>query len=174
MARSLRRTATPSAGTIDWLNGFSLLEMSGILPKQVCSLCQRLRLSRATNSPDPTSGPAWKRHGTFGRIRAANKGFIGNDAVVSYLNNKETTMKLTAMALATAFALSSSYAFAHTDRHSSTVKTHPLYSDAARPIVSHPKYDNPNGNFSATGKRDAWGRLGAYYGPMIPAGAGGR
>jgi hypothetical protein len=83
-------------------------------------------------------------------------------------------MKLAAMALATAFALSSSCAFAHTDRHRSKVKTHPLYSDAAPSIVSHPKYDNPNGDFSVTGNRDAWGHLGAYYGPMIPAGAGGR
>jgi hypothetical protein len=83
-------------------------------------------------------------------------------------------MKLTAMALATAFALSSSCAFAHTDRHSSNAKPHPLYSDAARSIVSHPKYDNPNGIFSGTGNRDTWGHLGAYYGPMIPAGAGGR
>jgi len=31
---------------------------------------------------------AWKRYGTFGRIGAANKGFIGDDAAVSYLNNK--------------------------------------------------------------------------------------
>jgi hypothetical protein len=77
-------------------------------------------------------------------------------------------MKLTAMALAAAFALSSSCAFAYTDRHSSNVKTHPVYGDAARPIVSHPKYDSERGN------PDAWGHLGAYYGPMIPSGAGGR
>jgi hypothetical protein len=83
-------------------------------------------------------------------------------------------MKLTALALATAFALSSSCAFAHTDLHSSNGKTHPLYSDTARSIVSHPKYDNPNGKFSGTRNRDAWGHLGAYYGPMIPTGAGGR
>jgi hypothetical protein len=83
-------------------------------------------------------------------------------------------MKLTTMALATAFALSSGCAFAHTGRHSSNVKTHPLYSDCARPIVSHPKYDNPNRHFSVTEDRDAWGHLGAYYGPMIPTGAGGR
>jgi hypothetical protein len=83
-------------------------------------------------------------------------------------------MKLTAIALAAAFALSSSCAFAHTNRHRSNVKSHPLYGDAARSIVSNPKYDNSDGNFSATGNRDAWGHLGAYYGPMIPAGAGGR
>ena len=37
-------------------------------------------------------------------------------------------MKLTAMALASAFALSSTCAFAHTVRHKSNVKTHPMYS----------------------------------------------
>jgi len=83
-------------------------------------------------------------------------------------------MKLTAMALASAFALSSTCAFAHTVRHKSNVKTHPMYRDAASSVVSHPKYGNPNGNFSGTGNRDVWGHLGAYYGPMIPAGAGGR
>ena len=49
-----------------------------------------------------------------------------------------------------------------------------MYSDAAPSVVSHPKYGDPNGNFSGTGNRDVWGHLGAYYGPMIPAGAGGR
>ncbi len=62
-------------------------------------------------------------------------------------------MKLTAMALASAFALSSTCAFAHTVRHES---------------------NNPNGNFSGYGSRDVWGHWGAYYGPMIPTGAGGR
>jgi len=38
----------------------------------------------------------------------------------------------------------------------------------------HPKYGNPNGNFSGYGSRDVWGHWGAYYGPMIPTGAGGR
>jgi hypothetical protein len=83
-------------------------------------------------------------------------------------------MKLMAMALATAFALSSSCAFAHTDLHSSNVKTHPLYSDAARSNVSHPNYGNPNGSFGGYGNRDVWGHWGAYYGPMITTGAGGR
>ncbi|SHG67521.1 hypothetical protein SAMN05444169_3616 [Bradyrhizobium erythrophlei] len=77
-------------------------------------------------------------------------------------------MKLTAMALACAFALSSTSAFAHTVRHESNVRTPPMYRDAA------PKDGNPNGNFSGYGKRDVWGHWGAYYGPMIPTGAGGR
>jgi hypothetical protein len=83
-------------------------------------------------------------------------------------------MKLAAMALASAFALSSTCAFAHTVRHKSNVRTHPVYSDAAPSVVSQPKYGDPNGNFGGTGNRDVWGRAGAYYGPMIPAGAGGR
>jgi hypothetical protein len=101
---------------------------------------------------------------------AADKDFIGDGAVVSYLSNKETTMKLTAMALASAFVLSSTCAFAH----KSNVKTHPMHRDAAPSVVSHPKYGNPNADFSGYGNRDVWGHLGAYYGPMIPTGAGGR
>jgi hypothetical protein len=77
-------------------------------------------------------------------------------------------MKFTAMALASAFALSSTFAFANTVRHESNVRTHPMYRDAA------PKYGNPNGDFSGYGNRDVWGHYGAYYGPMIPSGAGGR
>ena len=78
-------------------------------------------------------------------------------------------MKLTAMALASAFALSSTCAFAHTVRHESNVRR-----DAAPSVVLHPKYGDPNGNFSGYGNRDVWGHWGAYYGPMIPTGAGGR
>jgi hypothetical protein len=80
-------------------------------------------------------------------------------------------MKLTAMALATAFVLSSTCAFAHTVRHG---RTYPVYGDAAPSVVSHPKYGNPNGNFSGYENGNVWGHWGAYYGPMIPAGAGGR
>jgi hypothetical protein len=85
-------------------------------------------------------------------------------------------MKLTAMALASAFALSSTCAVAHTVRHKSNVRTDPMYRDAAPSVVSHPKYGNPNpnSNFSGTGNRDVWGHWGAYYGPMIPTTAGGR
>ena len=45
-----------------------------------------------------------------------------------------------------------------------------MYRDAAPSVVSHPKYGNSNGHAN----RDVWGHWGAYYGPMIPTGAGGR
>jgi hypothetical protein len=80
-------------------------------------------------------------------------------------------MKLTAIALASAVALSSTCAFAHTVRHKSTAGTYPAHSDAAPPVVSPPRYDYPNGQFGADGSRDAWGHWGAYYGPMIAPGA---
>ena len=83
-------------------------------------------------------------------------------------------MKLTALALASAFALSSTCALAHTVRHKSNVRTHPMYSHAAPSIALHPKYGNPNGNFGGYGNRDVWGHWGAYYGPMIPSVGGGR
>jgi hypothetical protein len=77
-------------------------------------------------------------------------------------------MKFTTMALATAFALSGTGAFAHTVRHGSNVTAHPMYRDAAQSVVLRPDYSNGYGN------RDLWGHWGAYYGPMIPSGAGGR
>jgi hypothetical protein len=83
-------------------------------------------------------------------------------------------MKHTAMALVSAFALFSTSAFAHTVHGESNVRTHPMYGDAAPSVVLQPKYGNPNGNFSGSGNRDVWGHWGAYYGPMIPSGAGGR
>jgi hypothetical protein len=83
-------------------------------------------------------------------------------------------MKLTAMALATAFALSGTCASAHTVRHGSNARTPAMYGNAAPSVALHPKYGNPNGNFSGYGNRDVWGHWGAYYGPMIPSSAGGR
>jgi hypothetical protein len=80
-------------------------------------------------------------------------------------------MKLTAMALACAFALSSTCAFAHTVRNGSNVRTGPIYRDAAPSVDLHPKYGDRNSGY---GNRDVWGHWGAYYGPMIPTGAGGR
>jgi hypothetical protein len=82
-------------------------------------------------------------------------------------------MKLTAMALASAFALSSTCTFAHTVPHKPSVRTPPMYRDTAPPVVLLPKYGNPNSNFRGDGSRDMWGHWGAYYGPMIPTGAGG-
>jgi hypothetical protein len=77
-------------------------------------------------------------------------------------------MKLTAMALATAFALSSTCALAHTVRHESKARSHTTYRNA---VVSAA---DPKANFSGHENGDVWGHWGAYYGPMIPAGAGGR
>jgi hypothetical protein len=79
-------------------------------------------------------------------------------------------MKITAIALASAFALFSTCAFAHTVRHESNVT---MYRDAPPSAVLHPKFGNPNGNFNGYGNGDVWGHWGAYYGPMIPTGAGG-
>lgn len=83
-------------------------------------------------------------------------------------------MKLTAMALATSFALSSTCVFAHTVHHGSKVQAHTMHRDAAPSARLHPKYDNPNGNFSGYGNHNVWGQWGTYYGPMITTGAGGR
>jgi hypothetical protein len=83
-------------------------------------------------------------------------------------------MKLTAMALASTFALYGTCGFAHTISHGSDVRTHTIYRNAAPPVVLQPNYGNSSGNFSGYGSRDVWGRFGAYYGPMIPSGAGGR
>jgi Spy/CpxP family protein refolding chaperone len=81
-------------------------------------------------------------------------------------------MKLTAIVLASAFAMSSTYAFAATMRDRSNVTAHPMYVDAGPTVALHPKYGKPYGNFGETGNRDVWGHLGAYYGPMISTGAG--
>jgi len=83
-------------------------------------------------------------------------------------------MKFTAMALAFTFALAGTSGFAHTIPHGSDVRTHTVYRNAAPPVVSQPNYGNSNGNLSGHGNRDVWGSFGAYYGPMIPSGAGGR
>ena len=55
-------------------------------------------------------------------------------------------MKLTTIALAAAFALSSTFAFAQTVRHHSSVRTYPMHRDAAPSVVLHPNDGNPNGN----------------------------
>jgi hypothetical protein len=56
-------------------------------------------------------------------------------------------MRLTIIALASSFALSSTCALAHTVRHESHARTYPIYSDAAPSVVVlYPNYGNPNGN----------------------------
>jgi hypothetical protein len=81
---------------------------------------------------------------------ALKEGFNGDGSVVSYLHNvritKETIMKLTALALASAFALSGTCAFANTVRHEHHVRTYPMYRNAEPSVVLHPNYGNPNGN----------------------------
>jgi hypothetical protein len=52
-------------------------------------------------------------------------------------------MKLTTIALAAAFALSGTAAFANTVHHKSVVRTD---RDTARTVQLHPNYGNPNGN----------------------------
>jgi hypothetical protein len=52
-------------------------------------------------------------------------------------------MKLTTLALATAFALSGTAAFANTVHHKSVVRTE---RDTVPMVHLHPNYGNPNGN----------------------------
>jgi hypothetical protein len=52
-------------------------------------------------------------------------------------------MKLTTLALATAFALSATAAFANTVHHKSVVRTE---RDTVPMVHLHPNYGNPNGN----------------------------
>jgi hypothetical protein len=55
---------------------------------------------------------------------------------------KDTTMKLTTIALASAFALSATAALANTVHHKAVV----THRDAAGMVQLHPNYGNPNGN----------------------------
>jgi hypothetical protein len=60
-------------------------------------------------------------------------------------------MRLTIIALASAFALSSTCALAHTVRHESHARTYPIYRDAAPSVVLHPNYGNPDGPTTLNG-----------------------
>lgn len=94
--------------------------------------------------------------------------------VVSYLMSKETIMRLTAVALAISFAFSSVSVFAHTAHQRSNVRAHTGHRHAAPSVLLRPKHDNPSGKSDRYGNHDVWGQWGAYYGPMITVGAGGR
>jgi hypothetical protein len=58
-------------------------------------------------------------------------------------HTKDTTMKLPAIALASALALSGTAALANTVHHKSVARTD---RDAVRTVQLHPNYGNPNGN----------------------------
>jgi hypothetical protein len=65
----------------------------------------------------------------------------------------EENMKLTTIALASAFALSNTLAFANTVRHKPSVRTYQLHGGIplVRSGFSHLNYSNPNGPVSAGG-----------------------
>jgi hypothetical protein len=108
-----------------------------------------------------------ERHDTFARVSAiaSKEDFNGAAAVASYLDckgkttidtathgNKDKIMKLTAMALATVFALSGTAAFAHTYHHRSDANhyrnAYDQYgmSDEQPTFHLRPNNGNPNGN----------------------------
>ena len=55
-------------------------------------------------------------------------------------------MKFTAMALASAFTLSSTCSFAHIARHKSSVRSHTMCTDGSRSVVLRLKHGSPTGN----------------------------
>jgi len=80
-------------------------------------------------------------------------------------------MKLATIALASAFALSSTLAFAQPARHhESSERTYPIYGDAAPPVVLHPNYGNPNGD--ADGPTTLSGTGSSQYGGSSPGTSG--
>jgi hypothetical protein len=77
--------------------------------------------------------------------------FSGAIEIIAYLHvkggttiyAKDTIMKLTTIALATAFALSGTAAFANTVHHKVAARAD---RDTAGMVQLHPNYGNPNGN----------------------------
>jgi hypothetical protein len=64
-------------------------------------------------------------------------------------------VKLATIALASAFVLSSTLAFADTVHYKSSVRTYPMYRDAAPSVVLHPNYGNPDGPTTWSGTGDS-------------------
>src|SRR6266478_7499406 len=66
--------------------------------------------------------------------------------------HEEENMKLTTIALASAFAVSSTFALANTVRHKPSVRTYHLHRGIplVRSGFSHPNYGNPNGPTSVS------------------------
>jgi hypothetical protein len=73
-------------------------------------------------------------------------------------------MKLATIALASAFVLSSTLAFAHPVRHASSERTYPIYG--APSVALHPNYGNPNGD--ADGPTTLSGTGSSQYGGSSP------
>jgi hypothetical protein len=76
-------------------------------------------------------------------------------------------MKLTTIALASAFVLSSTCAFAKTVRHKSSVRTYDLHSGIlpGRSGFLHPNYGNPDGATSVSAGGLMWnGRSASEWG----------
>jgi hypothetical protein len=90
----------------------------------------------------------------------------GDGAVVSYLTTtKETTMKLTTIALASAFALFGTFALANTVHHKSDVRTH--HDTAGMSRVYGPAEDStPNG--TADGPTTLSGTGSSQFGGSSP------
>jgi hypothetical protein len=86
---------------------------------------------------------------------ALKQAFNGEGVVPSYVRDKghndvhdmkEKTMRFTAIALAFAFALSSTGAFAFTPRHESGTRVHRGQQGMSKPPKVSRNYGNPNGN----------------------------
>jgi hypothetical protein len=76
-------------------------------------------------------------------------------------------MKLTTIALAAAFALSSTFVLAKTVRHKPSVRTYGLHRGTAlgRPAFLHPNYGNPDGATSVSAGGLMWnGRSASEWG----------
>jgi hypothetical protein len=85
-------------------------------------------------------------------------------------NTKEEEMKLATIALASAFVLSSTLAFAQPVRHESSEKSYPIYGDVAPSVVLHPNDGNPNGD--ADGPTTLSGTGSSQYGGSSPGTSG--
>jgi len=76
-------------------------------------------------------------------------------------------MKLTIIALASAFALSNTFALANTDRHKPSVRTYHLHRGIplVRSGLSHPNYGNPDGPTGVSAGGYMWnGRSASEWG----------
>jgi hypothetical protein len=109
-----------------------------------CNLRYRTRTYGARNRSAEAERPGW-------RLSGFKEDFNGTIEIVAYLHvkgsatiyTKDTIMKLTTIALATAFALSGTAAFANTHHHKAGARAD---RSAVGMFQLHPNYGNPNGN----------------------------